>query len=563
MDQRNGISEGVPSTTSKLNRLQATDSDNELLELKVNVPDDDKIGFSWRKLWAFTGPGFLMSIAFLDPGNIQADLQSGAKYNYQLFWVLFWSTFLGLLVQRLSARVGTVTGQHMAEISHTEYRIVPRIFLWLMLEVAIIGSDMQEVIGTAISIYLLSSGKVPIWGGVLITVLDTLTFLLIDKYGLRKLELFFALLISIMAITFGYEFFYDLPDMVQVLEGTVIPKCTNCDIDKVTMAIGIVGSCIMPHNLYLHSGLVKTRKVDRSKDRSISEANFYFLIESALALFVSFIINLFVMAVFAKGVYGRTDQDVLKECLARGDPYGPALFHNDTNIADVDIQSGGVFLGCHFGIAALYIWAVGILAAGQSSTMTGCYAGQFVMEGFLNLTWVRWKRVLFTRSIAIIPSFWVAYYSDISSFNGMNDFLNALMSIQLPFAVIPAIAFTSNTRIVGKFANGVCQKIISVLIFVLIFSANTLLIVQFLETIEKKWLLILVYLYFILYLIVCIYLALHCIAALTDPDSWLNRNPLMRRWILGKSITEYYDQKYYVQNTARDIPTALFDTKRY
>ncbi|XP_073992851.1 protein Malvolio-like isoform X2 [Rhodnius prolixus] len=559
MDRTNGTS----APTSKVNRLQATESDNELLELKVNVPDEDKIGFSWRKLWAFTGPGFLMSIAFLDPGNIQADLQSGARYSYQLFWVLFWATFLGLLVQRLSARVGTITGQHMAEICYTEYRPVPRIFLWLMMEVAIIGSDMQEVIGTAISIYLLSSGKVPIWGGVLITVLDTLTFLFLDKYGLRKLELFFAFLITIMAITFGYEFFYDLPDMLQVAEGIVIPKCTDCDTDKISMAIGIIGSCIMPHNLYLHSGLVKTRNVDRSKDRSISEANFYFLVESALALFVSFIINLFVMSVFAEGLYGKTNIDVLNECNARNDPYGPALFHNDTNLVDVDIQSGGVFLGCHFGAAALYIWAVGILAAGQSSTMTGCYAGQFAMEGFLNLTWVRWKRVLFTRSIAIIPSFWVAYYSDISSFNGMNDFLNALMSIQLPFAVLPAIAFSSNTRIVGKFANGVCQKIISLLIFFLIFAANALLVVEFMEAIEKKWVLALIYIYFIIYLIVCIYLLLHCIAALTDPDSSINRNWFMRKWILGKSITDYYDRHHFLENTTRNIPTSLFDTKRY
>ncbi|KAK9504989.1 hypothetical protein O3M35_009147 [Rhynocoris fuscipes] len=561
MAQQNN--DGSNPEKSKFSRLQATESDNELLELKVNVPDDERIGFSWRKLWAFTGPGFLMSIAFLDPGNIQADLQSGAKYSYQLFWVLFWSTFLGLLVQRLSARVGTVTGQHMAEICYTEYRKVPRVFLWLMMEVAIIGSDMQEVIGTAISIYLLSSGKVPIWGGVLITVLDTLTFLFLDKYGLRKLELFFALLITIMAVTFGYEFFYDLPDIVQVLEGTAVPKCTDCDTDKISMAIGIVGSCIMPHNLYLHSGLVKTRNVDRTRDRTISEANFYFLIESALALFVSFIINLFVMSVFAHGLYGKTNVDVLHECIARQDPYGPSLFHNNTNIVDVDIQSGGVFLGCHFGLAALYIWAVGILAAGQSSTMTGCYAGQFAMEGFLNLTWVRWKRVLFTRSIAIIPSLWVACYSDLSSFNGMNDFLNALMSIQLPFAVLPAIAFTSNTRIVGNFANGICQKIISVLIFVIIFAGNALLVVQFMQGVEKTWVLVLLYIYFIVYLIVCIYLLLHCIAALTDPDSCLNRNSFMRKWILGKSITDYYNQSNYVNNTSRSMPTELYETKRY
>uniref|UniRef100_A0A0K8S5E1 Protein Malvolio n=1 Tax=Lygus hesperus TaxID=30085 RepID=A0A0K8S5E1_LYGHE len=219
---------GAPDHKSKISRLQATDSDNELLETKVIIPEDITTGFSFRKLWAFSGPGFLMSIAFLDPGNVEADLQSGAYANYQLFWILFWSTVLGLLVQRLSARVGTVTGQHLAEVCYQEYRTVPRLFLWIMMEIAIIGSDMQEVIGTAISLYLLSNGKIPLWGGVVLTVIDTLTFVFLDKYGLRKLELFFAVLIAVMAGTFGYEFFVAKPDIGGILEGIAVPMCTNC-----------------------------------------------------------------------------------------------------------------------------------------------------------------------------------------------------------------------------------------------------------------------------------------------------------------------------------------------
>ncbi|KAF6213662.1 hypothetical protein GE061_011384 [Apolygus lucorum] len=532
-----------PDHRSKVSRLQATDSDNELLETKVIIPEDVTTGFSFKKLWAFSGPGFLMSIAFLDPGNVEADLQSGAYANYQLFWILFWSTVLGLLVQRLSARVGTVTGQHLAEVCYQEYRTVPRLFLWIMMEIAIIGSDMQEVIGTAISLYLLSNGKIPLWGGVVLTVIDTLTFVFLDKYGLRKLELFFAVLISVMAGTFGYEFFVAMPDIGQILEGIAVPRCTNCstDIKKVMLAIGIIGSCIMPHNLYLHSGLVKTREIDRTNSGKISEANFYFFVESAMALAVSFVINLFVMSVFAEGLYSKTNEEVLDQCIAAGSQYAHE-FSNDTDPVDVNLYKGGIYLGCQFGSVALYIWAVGLLAAGQSSTMTGCYAGQFTMEGFLKLTWVRWKRVFLTRSIAIIPSFFVALFASMDAFSHLNDLMNALMSIQLPFAVLPAIAFSSNPRIVGEFANGTCQKIISVLIFIIIFVGNTILVIQYIDGIESSYILAFLAIYFILYITMCIYLVLHCTAALFDPDCAINRNKFMRKYILGKSITDYHDQ---------------------
>ncbi|KAI4824087.1 hypothetical protein KUCAC02_012630 [Chaenocephalus aceratus] len=175
-------------------------------EQKVPVPEEDSEKcFSFRKLWAFTGPGFLMSIAYLDPGNIESDLQSGAKAGFKLLWVLLAATIIGLLLQRLGARLGVVTGMHLAEVCNRQYRTVPRIILWLMVEIAIIGSDMQEVIGCAIAFNLLSSGRIPLWAGVLITIIDTFVFLFLDKYGLRKLEAFFGLLITVMAITFGYE----------------------------------------------------------------------------------------------------------------------------------------------------------------------------------------------------------------------------------------------------------------------------------------------------------------------------------------------------------------------
>merc|ERR1712212_1416927 len=169
-----------------------------------------------------------MSIAYLDPGNIESDLQSGANAQYKLLWVLMWATILGLLMQRLAARLGVVTGQHLAEVCYRRYRKIPRIILWIMIEIAIIGSDMQEVIGTALAIYILSNKAIPLWGGVLITIADTFTFLGLDKYGLRKLELFFALLIAIMAWSFGYEYVVAAPDQVELIKGLVIPWCSHC-----------------------------------------------------------------------------------------------------------------------------------------------------------------------------------------------------------------------------------------------------------------------------------------------------------------------------------------------
>ena len=292
------------------------------LDERINIPETDSSSFSLRKLWAFTGPGFLMSIAYLDPGNIESDLQSGTTAQYKLLWVLLWATFLGLMMQRLAARLGVVTGQHLAELCFHQYRKVPRVLLWIMIEIAIIGSDMQEVIGTAIAIYLLSNKTIPLWGGVLITIADTFTFLGLDKYGLRKLEAFFCVLIGVMAFSFGYEYVVVGPNQVEVVKGMLVPWCSNCGNKEVLQAVGVIGAVIMPHNLYLHSALVKSRNVDRSKHHLVKEANMYYFIESAIALFVSFLINVFVVAVFASGLYSKTNDDVHQMCVQSNNRYG-------------------------------------------------------------------------------------------------------------------------------------------------------------------------------------------------------------------------------------------------
>uniref|UniRef100_A0A8C3AH14 Solute carrier family 11 member 2 n=1 Tax=Cyclopterus lumpus TaxID=8103 RepID=A0A8C3AH14_CYCLU len=446
--------------------------------------------FSFRKLWAFTGPGFLMSIAYLDPGNIESDLQSGAKAGFKLLWVLLAATIIGLLLQRLAARLGVVTGMHLAEVCNRQYRTVPRIILWLMVELAIIGSDMQEVIGCAIAFNLLSSGRIPLWAGVLITIIDTFVFLFLDKYGLRKLEAFFGVLISVMAITFGYEYVTVSPDQGELLKGMFMPYCEGCGPVQLSQAVGIVGAVIMPHNIYLHSALVKSREVDRSNRKEVREANKYFFIEATIALFISFLINVFVVAVFAEAFYGRTNQEVYSVCNQTGSPHS-SIFPLNNATLEVNLYRGGVVLGCFFGPAALYIWAVGILAAGQSSTMTGTYSGQFVMEGFLNLRWSRFARVFLTRSIAITPTLLVAIFQDVQHLTGMNDFLNVLQSVQLPFALIPILTFTSLPSLMHEFANGLVFKIGGGLVILIVCGINMYFVVVFVTELNSVWLYVL------------------------------------------------------------------------
>lgn len=450
---------------------------------KIPIPvDETNSWFSFRKLWAFTGPGFLMSIAYLDPGNIESDLQSGSVAGFKLLWVLLLATIIGLLLQRLAARLGVVTGLHLAEMCNRQYPKVPRIILWIMVELAIIGSDMQEVIGSAIAINLLSMGIIPLWGGVLITIVDTFFFLFLDKYGLRKLEAFFGLLITIMGITFGYEYIRVKPDQGQLLKGMFFPYCDGCGTPQLEQAVGIVGAVIMPHNMYLHSALVKSRDINRSNKKEVREANKYFFIESSIALFISFLINVFVVTVFAEAFFGKTNADVREQCFNQTSGGQSVLFPNNTDILKVDIYKGGVVLGCYFGPAALYIWAVGILAAGQSSTMTGTYSGQFVMEGFLNLKWSRFRRVILTRSIAIIPTLFVSIFQDVEHLTGMNDFLNVLMSLQLPFALIPVLTFTSLRPVMNDFANGLGWKIAGGILILIVCSINMYFVVVYVSS---------------------------------------------------------------------------------
>lgn len=474
------VAEENGSTSNNRNEENDDGIAFEIVPGQIQIPVDEQPGcFSCRKLLSFTGPGFLMSIAYLDPGNIESDLQTGAIAKYKILWVLFWSTVMGLLLQLLAARLGSVTGLNLAQMCYKEYPKVPRLLLWFMMELAIIGSDIQEVIGSAIAINLLSNQKIPIWAGVLITGIDTFTFLFLESAGLRKLEALFGILITTMAISFSYMFFTVKPDVIEILKGLAIPWCSGCSKDAIQQMVGIIGAVIMPHNIYLHSSLVLSRAIDHRSPQQIKEANKYYSIESSIALFVSFIINLFVVSVFAAAFTGK----------------------------EATLYGAGIWIAKNYSITMKIIWGVGVLASGQSSTMTGTYAGQFIMEGFLNIHWAKWKRVLLTRSIAMVPTILVAIlatnYLDI-----MNNWLNVLQSVELPFALFPILHFTNSRRIMGNFRNG---KILQVLVwFLAIFdmAVNIYLVVLFINGKQPWYVYLAVSVIAFLYLTFVIYLSI-------------------------------------------------------
>ncbi|KAG5021773.1 hypothetical protein JHK85_018115 [Glycine max] len=388
--------------------------------------------FSWRKLWLFTGPGLLMSVAFLDPGNLEGDLQAGAIAGYTLLWLLMWSTIMGLVIQLLSARLGVATGRHLAELCREEYSNWARLVLWILAELALIAADIQEVIGSAIALKILSHGLLPIWAGVIITAMDCFFFLFLENYGVRKLEGVFAVFIGTMGFSFAWMFFNTNPSEEELLMGLLIPRVNSKTLRQ---AVEIVGCVITPHNVFLHSALVQSRDIDIRNKGQVQEAINYYSIESSVALLVTLVINLFVITVFARVFYG-TEQ-------AKG----------------IGLVNAGQYLQERYGgglFPILYIWGIGLLAAGQSSTITGTYAGQFITEGFLKLNIKKWLRALITRSCAIVPTMICAIVFNTSegSLDTLNEWLNVVQAIQIPFALIPLLTLVSKEEVMGTFRIG-------------------------------------------------------------------------------------------------------------
>lgn len=492
--------------------------------VQVNSPIESSVQanqnkwFSIYKLFKYAGPGLLISVAYLDPGNLESDLHVGAIANYKLLWVLMYSAMAGFFIQYLSVKLGSATGFHLAEICYREYGTFMRYFLWIMIEIAIIASDIQQVIGSAVALNLLTNGHLPIWVAILITSCDVFIFLLLDKTGIRLIEAIFASCICLMFVSFLYMYIAAEPDQIEVIKGVAIPWCSNCSSIEANQLIGIIGSVVMPHNIYFHSSLVLSRNFDRRSEVAIKEANKYYAIELACALFVAFIGNLFVTSVAAKSLYGTPQA-------------------NNITLFDV-----GSFLNAEYGQVMKIIWAIGLLAAGQCSTITGTYAGQFIMEGFTKINLKRWMRIIITRSISIVPCV-IVTMSTYNMLDSLNFWCNIVQSIQIPFALFPILHFTSSKRIMGSFRNNMLLKITCYAISLIVLAVNLFFFINLIIDNKKVWsyvfgTLIVVYLlvvsFFLLgvnniYRIKLIFRTIFSPHNAAELDELLHANPIYRR----------------------------------
>ncbi|KAK4490134.1 hypothetical protein RD792_000791 [Penstemon davidsonii] len=387
----------------------------------------------WKNFLAHVGPGFLVSLAYLDPGNLETDLQAGANHGYELLWVILIGLIFALIIQSLAANLGVSTGKHLAELCKAEYPLFVKYCLWVLAEVAVIAADIPEVIGTAFALNILFN--IPVWVGVLCTGCSTLLLLGLQKYGVRKLELLIAILVFVMAACFFGELSYVKPPAKEVMKGMFIPKLSGQGATG--DAIALLGALVMPHNLFLHSALVLSRKIPNSS-RGINDACRYFLIESGFALFIAFLINVAVISV--SGTVCLAD-DISKDDANR--------------CSDLTLNSASFLLKNVLGKSSSTIYAIALLASGQSSTITGTYAGQFIMQGFLDLKMRKWIRNLVTRCIAITPSLIVAIIGGSSGAGRLIVIASMILSFELPFALIPLLKFSSTSIKMGPHKNSI------------------------------------------------------------------------------------------------------------
>ncbi|GAV85909.1 Nramp domain-containing protein [Cephalotus follicularis] len=404
----------------------------------------------WRKFISYVGPGFLVSLAYIDPGNMETDLQAGASYRYELLWVILVGLIFALIIQSLAANLGVSTGKHLAEQCKAEYPKYVKLCLWLLAESAVIAADIPEVIGTAFALNILL--HIPLWIGVLLTGFSTLLLLGLQRYGARKLEILVAVFVFVMAACFIGEMSFVKPPAADLFKGMFIPKLTGSG--AIGDAIALLGALVMPHNLFLHSALVLSRKTPNSV-RSINDACRYFLLESGFALFIAFIINVAIISVSGTVCSAKdiTD-DTAQRC-------------NDLNL-----HSASFLLKNVLGKSSSTLYGVALLASGQSSAITGTYAGQFIMQGFLDLKMKRWVRNLVTRCIAIIPSLVVSIIGGSAGAGELIIIASMILSFELPFALIPLLKFSSGTTKMGPHKNSIYIIVISWILGVGIVGIN-------------------------------------------------------------------------------------------
>ncbi len=419
---------------------------NSLSEVHRSVDIPKNAGL-FKRLFAFAGPAYLVSVGYMDPGNWATDLEGGARFGYQLLWVLVMSNMMAVLLQTLSARMGIVAGRDLAQACREYYSKPVSYVLWILCEIAIAACDLAEVLGTAIGLNLLFN--IPLLYGVIITGFDTMIFLVIQQFGIRKMEAFIIMLISTIGICFGIELFFAKPALNEIAGG-LMPQLSS---DSLYVAIGILGATVMPHNLYLHSALVQTRSVEQTTEGKKLACKYNF-IDTAIALNAALFVNAAILILAAA-----------------------AFFKN--NIVVTEIQQAHELLNPLLGTAfASSLFAIALISAGQSSTLTGTLAGQIVMEGFIQFKMRPWLRRLITRLIAIVPAVAVIY---LRGDKGSYDLLilsQVILSMQLPFAVVPLIKYTSDKSKMGEFVNKLWVQIVSWLVAVTIIGLNARLAYQ-------------------------------------------------------------------------------------
>ena len=396
-------------------------STRSLADVHESVPTDH-VSF-WKRMLAFAGPAYLISVGYMDPGNWASDLAAGSQFEYRLLWVLVMSNAMAVLLQTLSARLGIVTGRDLAQACRDTYPRFINLVLWGLCEIAIIACDLAEVLGAAIAINLLF--HVPLMGAVAITALDTLLVLWLQRLGIRYLEAVILGLISVIAVCFGVEIWMAKPDAGGIIAG-LIPRI---DTKSLYVAIAMLGATVMPHNLYLHSALVQTRRIGRSVEEKKTACR-YNLIDIVVALNGALFINAAILILSA------------------------AVFYRNHQVAD-EIQQAYLLLAPLMGFAvASKLFGIALLCSGQSSTLTGTMAGQIVMEGFLNIRIQPWLRRLVTRAIAIVPAAAVIWVMGSHGTFQLLLLSQVVLNLQLPFAIIPLIQFTSDPERMGPFSSG-------------------------------------------------------------------------------------------------------------
>lgn len=428
--------------------MKVYQTENSLSEVHESV-DTTRAPKGWRRILAYAGPAYLVSVGYMDPGNWATDLQGGAKFGYQLIWVLLMSNLMALLLQSLSARLGIVRRLDLAQANREAYPPVVNFCLYILAEIAIAACDLAEVLGMALGIYLLTG--LPLIYGVSITVFDTILLLWLQNYGIRKLEAFIISLVIVIGLSFLIEIFLAKPDLIEVAHG-FIP--TSLNSQALYIAVGIIGATVMPHNLYLHSALVQTRKIGNDK-KSIKQALKFNFLDSSIALNAAFFVNAAILVLAATVFYKSGNTEVAK------------------------IEDAHKLLAPLLGTKlAPLLFAVALIAAGQSSTVTGTLAGQIVMEGYLHIRISPLLRRLITRLIAIIPAIIVILVYGEEKVDDLLVFSQVILSIQLGFAVIPLIHFVSDKQSMGEFAIKIWWKIAAWIVAAILVFLNARLVVE-------------------------------------------------------------------------------------